>query len=95
MAARCETVLNTTMAEFETYHTQKVEDFETLTTEYLDGEIALYEQVSFVLPSPPATACRGSCHAPPGPRKAESSPSDVPPTNIRLARRRSPPTIDI
>ena len=50
VAARCETVLNTTMAEFETYHDQKVEDFHTLTTEYLDGEIALYEQVSH--PSP-------------------------------------------
>ena len=48
MAARCETVLNTTMAEFETYHDQKVEDFQTLTTEYLDGEIALYEQVSYL-----------------------------------------------
>ena len=33
------------MAEFETYHSQKVEDFQTLTTEYLDGEIALHEQV--------------------------------------------------
>lgn len=46
MAARCETVLNTTMAEFETYHTQKVEDFHAITTEILDSEIALYEQVS-------------------------------------------------
>ncbi|GJE85133.1 PX-domain-containing protein [Phanerochaete sordida] len=45
VAARCETVLNTTMAEFETYHDQKVEDFQTLTTEYLDGEIELYEQI--------------------------------------------------
>ncbi|EKM57596.1 uncharacterized protein PHACADRAFT_115831 [Phanerochaete carnosa HHB-10118-sp] len=45
VAARCETVLNTTMAEFETYHNQKAEDFRTLTTEYLDGEIALYEQI--------------------------------------------------
>lgn len=33
------------MAEFETYHTQKVEDFHALTTEMLDGEIELYEQV--------------------------------------------------
>lgn len=46
MAARCETVLNTTMAEMETYHTQKHEDFSTLTKEHLDGEIAFYEQVS-------------------------------------------------
>lgn len=45
MAARCETVLNTTMAEIETYHTQKVEDFQTLSKDILDGEIALHEQV--------------------------------------------------
>jgi sorting nexin-9/18/33 len=45
MAARCETVLNTTMAEMETYHTQKNEDFSAMTTEHLDGEIAFYEQV--------------------------------------------------
>ncbi|OCH85732.1 PX-domain-containing protein [Obba rivulosa] len=45
VAARCETVLNTTMAEMETYHTQKVEDFENLAKEHLDGEIAFYEQV--------------------------------------------------
>lgn len=48
MAARCETVLNTTMAEMETYHTQKGEDFRTLTKEHLDGEIAFYQQVSTV-----------------------------------------------
>ncbi|KAJ7634712.1 hypothetical protein FB45DRAFT_472573 [Roridomyces roridus] len=45
MAARCETVLNTTMAEMETYHTQKTEDFSTLAKEHLDGEIEFYEQV--------------------------------------------------
>ena len=45
MAARCETVLNTTMAEMDTYHTQKLEDFQELAKEHLDGEIALYEQV--------------------------------------------------
>lgn len=45
MAARCETVLNTTMAEMETYHTQKLEDFKSLTKDHLDGEIAFYEQV--------------------------------------------------
>jgi sorting nexin-9/18/33 len=45
MAARCETVLNTTMAEMETYHTQKAEDFATITKEHLDGEIDFYEQV--------------------------------------------------
>lgn len=46
MAARCETVLNTTMAEMETYHSQKVEDFATVTKEHLDGEIEFYEQVA-------------------------------------------------
>ena len=48
-ASRCETVLNTTMAEMDTYHTQKVEDFQELTKEHLDGEIALYEQVRYPL----------------------------------------------
>ena len=37
------------MAEFETYHDQKAEDFRALTTEYLDGEIALYEQVGMLI----------------------------------------------
>ncbi|PIL23132.1 hypothetical protein GSI_14441 [Ganoderma sinense ZZ0214-1] len=45
MAARCETVLNTTMAEMDTYHAQKLEDFQELAKEHLDGEIALYEQI--------------------------------------------------
>ncbi|KAI0353964.1 PX-domain-containing protein [Trametes cingulata] len=45
MAARCETVLNITMAEMDTYHTQKVEDFQELAKEHLDGEIAFYEQI--------------------------------------------------
>ena len=49
ISARCETVLNTTMAEMETYHSQKIEDFETLTKEHLDGEIQLYEQVRQVV----------------------------------------------
>ena len=34
------------MAEIETYHTQKVEDFASLAKEHLDGEIEFYEQVS-------------------------------------------------
>ena len=42
------------MAEFETYHSQKVEDSERFATDYLDGEIEFYEQVSkhrsFLLP---------------------------------------------
>lgn len=46
VAARCETVLNTTMAEMETYHSQKVEDFAAITKDHLDGEIDFYEQVS-------------------------------------------------
>jgi hypothetical protein len=33
------------MAEMETYHAQKNEDFRTLTVEHLDGEIGFYEQV--------------------------------------------------
>lgn len=45
MAARCETVLNTTMAEMETYHTQKREDFATIAKDHLDGELLFYEQV--------------------------------------------------
>ncbi|KAG8880051.1 hypothetical protein FRB97_001202 [Tulasnella sp. 331] len=44
-AARCETVLNTTMAELDTYHTQKGEDFDKIAMEHLDGEIAFHEQV--------------------------------------------------
>ena len=50
MAARCETVLNTTMAEMDTYHTQKVEDFQALAKDHLDGEIALYEQARHPAP---------------------------------------------
>ncbi|KAG6919790.1 hypothetical protein DXG01_000290 [Tephrocybe rancida] len=45
LVARCETVLNTTLAEMETYHTQKLEDFSTLAKEHLDGEIQFYEQI--------------------------------------------------
>jgi hypothetical protein len=35
------------MAEIESYHAQKVEDFASLAKEHLDGEIEFYEQVSF------------------------------------------------
>jgi len=45
IASRSETVLNTTMAEMDNYHAQKVEDFATLAKEHLDGEIEFYEQV--------------------------------------------------
>lgn len=62
MAARCETVLNTTMAEIETYHTQKVEDFQALTKGYLDDEIAFYEQVN-PLPSPIQSHTAARTHA--------------------------------
>ena len=58
ISARCETVLNTTMAEIETYHFQKIEDFETLTKEHLDGEIQLYEQVRCVIYQIPGNAIR-------------------------------------
>jgi len=44
MAARCETVLNTTMPRWKPI-TPKVEDFATMTKEHLDGEINFYEQV--------------------------------------------------
>jgi hypothetical protein len=46
VAARCETVLNTTMAEFDTYHEQRGEDITQVAVEYLDSEIEFYEQVS-------------------------------------------------
>ncbi|KAL1726262.1 hypothetical protein EV714DRAFT_219657 [Schizophyllum commune] len=45
VAGRCETVLNVTMAEMDTYHQQKVQDFSTITKDHLDGEIEFYEQV--------------------------------------------------
>lgn len=37
------------MAEFDVLHTQKKEDFELITTDYLDNEIAFYERVQFAL----------------------------------------------
>ncbi|KAF5310964.1 hypothetical protein D9619_007949 [Psilocybe cf. subviscida] len=45
LAGRCETVLNTTMAEMDVYHAQKVEDMRMVATEHLDDEIAFYEQI--------------------------------------------------
>ncbi|PVG01410.1 PX-domain-containing protein [Serendipita vermifera] len=42
---RCETVLNTTMSEFSTYHTQKQEDFEKITLDHLNSEIELYTDI--------------------------------------------------
>ncbi|KAF9015408.1 hypothetical protein BDQ17DRAFT_1386147 [Cyathus striatus] len=43
--SRCETVLNTTMAEMEVYHQQKLDEFHALTLDHLDGEISFYEKV--------------------------------------------------
>ncbi|KAL5522561.1 hypothetical protein ACEPAG_8578 [Sanghuangporus baumii] len=45
VAARCETVLNTTLAEFDAYHSAKRDDFERIVTSHLDGEIAFYEKI--------------------------------------------------
>jgi hypothetical protein len=45
MVARCETVLNNTMAEMDVYHKQKAEDLKRINVDHLDGEIAFYEQV--------------------------------------------------
>jgi sorting nexin-9/18/33 len=45
ITGRCETVLNTTMSEFSTYHSQKQEDFERITLEHLNGEIELYSSI--------------------------------------------------
>src|SRR5690349_15389581 len=45
IASRCETVLNTTMAEMDFYHQQKTSDITGIMIEHLDGEIALYEQI--------------------------------------------------
>ncbi|KIK60406.1 hypothetical protein GYMLUDRAFT_606826 [Collybiopsis luxurians FD-317 M1] len=72
MASRCETVLNTTMAEMETYHSQKVEDFETLAKDHLDGEIALYEQILSRL-----QAARSSFDSPSEPLPVSSSSSSI------------------
>ncbi|PPQ66553.1 hypothetical protein CVT24_007118 [Panaeolus cyanescens] len=45
LAARCETVLNVTMAEMDVYHAQRAEDLKATVVDHLDGEIAFYEQV--------------------------------------------------
>ena len=39
------------MAEFDTYHAQKGEDFDRLAKEHLDGEIAFHQQVKSKSPS--------------------------------------------
>lgn len=43
--SRAETVLNTTLAEFETFHTQKNSDILHIVSDHLDGEIALFEGI--------------------------------------------------
>ncbi|EJC97781.1 uncharacterized protein FOMMEDRAFT_149578 [Fomitiporia mediterranea MF3/22] len=43
--ARCETVLNTTLAEMDEYHSTKRDTFEQITKMHLDNEIAFYEQL--------------------------------------------------
>lgn len=57
------------MAEIESYHAQKVEDFASLAKEHLDGEIEFYEQVSFLfffssLPDVPRPTCFYATHLP-------------------------------
>ena len=44
------------MAEMDTYHQQKVQDFSTITKDHLDGEIEFYEQVRDLLQ--PSQVCR-------------------------------------
>ncbi|KAG8689451.1 hypothetical protein FRC08_010942 [Ceratobasidium sp. 394] len=70
VAARCETVLNTTMAEFDTYHEQRGEDMTQIAVEYLDCEIAFYEQVLQKLRTArSAFTPEGSKDLPSGPRQ--------------------------
>lgn len=45
VATRAETVLNATVAEFDTYHNQKNEDIARIVAEHLEGEIDHHEQV--------------------------------------------------
>ncbi|KAG9123552.1 hypothetical protein FRC07_014772 [Ceratobasidium sp. 392] len=70
VAARCETVLNTTMAEFDTYHEQRGEDMTQIAVEYLDSEIAFYEQVLQKLRTARSVfTADGAKDLPPGPRQ--------------------------
>ncbi|KAB5591514.1 hypothetical protein CTheo_5021 [Ceratobasidium theobromae] len=70
IAGRCETVLNTTMAEFDTYHAQRGEDFTQIAVEYLDSEIELYEQVLQKLKAARRVFTpEGAADLPSGPRK--------------------------
>ncbi|KIM27719.1 hypothetical protein M408DRAFT_163569, partial [Serendipita vermifera MAFF 305830] len=79
---RCETVLNTTMSEFSTYHTQKQEDFERITLEHLNGEIALYSSILERLEAAKASfytpEWEGLSAAQSGPRQASKYERDLP-----------------
>lgn len=46
MVARCETVLNVTMAEMDRAHRERVEDWTAMGRNYLDTQIDFYEGVS-------------------------------------------------
>ncbi|QRV75779.1 sorting nexin lst-4 [Ceratobasidium sp. AG-Ba] len=86
IASRCETVLNTTMAEFDTYHAQRGEDFTQIAVEYLDSEIEFYEQVLQKLKAARAAFTpEGAQDLPSGPRQKSMYEK-----NIRMAPQ-SPP----
>jgi sorting nexin-9/18/33 len=90
LMGRCETVLNTTMSEFSTYHSQKQEDFERLTLDHLNGEIELYTAILEKLQA--AKAAFYSPHweelsaARSGPRQASIFEKDLPMVDPRLGR---------
>ncbi|KAG8736966.1 hypothetical protein FRC10_008679 [Ceratobasidium sp. 414] len=78
VAARCETVLNTTMAEFDTYHEQRGEDMTQIAVEYLDSEIGFYEQVLQKLRTArSAFTPEGAKDLPPGPRQQSYAQSPL------------------
>ncbi|KAG8960054.1 hypothetical protein FRC05_007128 [Tulasnella sp. 425] len=83
-AARCETVVNTTMAEFDNYHSQKGEDFDRIAKEHLDGEIAFHEQILRYLRSaragfepPSATSPTGQTYFPASPPASATPPASA------------------
>jgi len=78
------TVLNTTMAEMDTYHHQKGEDFDRIAIEHLDGEIAFHEQALARL-----RAARAAFSTDP-PVDARSNASS--PTSFTKGKSRSPLT---
>ncbi|KAG8903855.1 hypothetical protein FRC01_008958 [Tulasnella sp. 417] len=78
-AARCETVLNTTMAEFDSYHDQKGEDFDRIAKEHLDGEIAFHEQILRRLRAARAGFDPPGATSPTGPSSFPASPPTTAP----------------